>query len=209
MSDEKSDLMIEDFYVEPMDIVKYINTDTADEFMTFLVDEAIDFFMTNEYSPIVEQQKFDGFVIDYYFLADCVSKFIEKRVEKVVDDDGDFVKNVRRKVKSDFAGEGELFWKNAKILLAFLNFLDIIVLSSSSKYIFSQTAYSYISSSTGTDEFFLLNSVFLKNEKIEKFQTNLVKIGSKSKYKMVGFGKRAISNLALKLLKKEKKLRQF
>ena len=207
MSDEKSDLMIEDFYAEPMDIVKYINTDTADEFMTFLVDEAIDFFMTNEYSPIVEQQKFDGFVIDYYFLADCVSKFIEKRVEKVVDDDGDFVKNVRRKIKSDFAEDGDLFWKNAKILLAFLNFLDIIV--SSSKYIFSQTAYSYISSSTGTDEFFLLNSVFLNNEKIEKFQTNLVKIGSKSKYKMVGFGKRAISNLALKLLKKEKKLRQF
>ena len=164
--------------------------------------------MENKYSPIVEQQKFDGFVIDYYFLADCLSRFIEARVMENVNDEK-FVKNVRRKIKSDFASEGDLFWKNAKFLISILEFLCLIVLSSGSKYLISQTAYSFVSISSGEEEYFLLNSVFLNNKKIERFQTNLVKIGSKSLYKMHCFGKRAISNLTLKLMKAEKKLRQF
>lgn len=209
MSDEvNNSVMVDDYYAEPFDIVKYINTDNADEFMSFLIDEAIDFYVENEYSPIIEQQKFDGFVIDYYFIADCLSKFIENVVLKSVEDEK-FVKNVRSKFKSDFTGEGELFWKNARLLLSVLSFLDIVASSVNARYIFAQTAYSYVSSSIGDEEVFLLKSVFLNNKKTEKYKTNLIKIGSKAQYKMLGFGQRAISNLALKLLKKEKKLRQF
>jgi len=211
MSDEvNNSVMVDDFYAEPFDIVKYINTDSANEFMNFLVDEAIDFYMENEYSPIIEQQKFDGFVIDYYFIADCLSKFIENVVMKSVDDEK-FVKNVRRKFKNDFADNEKnvLFWKNARFLLGILCFLDIVIMNSNSRYLFSQTAYSFSSDSTGDDEVFLIFGVFLNNEKIEDYKTNLVKIGSKSQYKMLGFGQRAVSNLALKLLKKEKKMGQF
>jgi len=208
MSDEVNNgVMVDDFYSEPLDIVKYINTDTADEFMTFLVDEAIDFFMTNEYSPIVEQQKFDGFVIDYYFLANCLSRFIEKKVEKVVDDDGDFVKNVRRKVKSDFAEDGDLFLKNAKYFLSVLDYFDVIVFSKKGMGIFSKTLYS-TQDRSGEKIVFVLSGIFMHNSRIKSFERNLKKIGTKNNYKMEAYG-RAIAGLLLKFGRQKQKVLQF
>ena len=206
MSDGKNDVMIDDFYAEPMDIVKYINTDTADEFMTFVVDMAIDFYMENEYSPIVEQQKFDGFVIDYYFLADCLSRFIEERVMRSVNDEK-FVKNVRRKIKSDFAEDGDLFLKNAKYFLSVLDFLDVIVFSKKGMGIFSKTLYS-TQDTYGEKIVFVLSGIFMHNSRIKSFERNLKKIGTKNNYKMEAYG-RAIAGLLLKFGRQKQKVLQF
>jgi hypothetical protein len=209
MSDEvnvkENEYMIDDFYAEPFDVVKYVNTDSVDEFMELIVDEAISYYEDNDYSPIIEQ-KDDRFVIDYYFAIDCLSKFIENQVMKIVNDEK-FVKNVRRKIKNDLAESGGTFAKNAGFTLATLDFLDILIYQKRTKSFYSRTLYSSHDRS-GDTIVFVTASIFMHSSFVEKYARNLRKIGNRDVYKVEAFGN-ALGPVLLKFGKKGKTVKQF
>lgn len=210
MSDEvkvnDSEFIVDDFYGEPLDLIKYINTNNADEFMSFLIDEAIDFYVNNEFSPIIEQQKVDGFVIDYYFLADCLSKFIENKIMQVADDEK-VAKNARLKFKDDFTESGESFIKNAALLLGVFDYLNIVIFQKKSNTVFARTVYS-TENEIGEILPFVMASVFLHKDRIPLFEKNLKRIGNKNNYKVEAFGK-SIGSVLLKFGRSNAPVFQF
>ena len=206
--------MVDDFYGEPYDIVKFISPTNADEFMSFLIDEAVDFYVDKQYSPIIQKEKIEkkekvnGAVVDYNFLVDTLSRFIEKKVMSEVRDEK-FVKNVRRKFKNDFSESGNDFNENASFVLAILSFLKIVVFYRKNRYFLTRTAYSYFCHDKMNDEVFLFSGVILNSQFTEKYNEEINKIGNKKDYKMLGFGASFVSRLILKLQREEKKIIQF
>ena len=198
--------MVDDFYGEPYDIVKFISPTNVDEFMTFLVDEAVDFFEDNQYSPIIEQQKENRFVIDYYFIVDSFSKYIEKQVMEMTGDE-EIVKNVRRKFKNDFADAGSYFAKNASLFLGIFDFLGVVIFQKRGYTVYTRTLYS-VMNSYGEVVPFVLASIFLNTEKITKYKRNLNIIGSKNKYKVEAFGK-SLGPVLLRFGRENKTVKQF
>ena len=209
MSDERNvsenGLMVDNFYAEPYDVFKYLRSENVDEFINFLIDSAINFYEENSFSPIIEQ-KDERFVIDYYFVVDCLSKFIENKVMVQVDDIK-FVKSVRIKFKNDFAESGDLFAKNASFLLAILDYLDILVYQKRGTALFSRTLYSTFDS-YGEQIPFVIASIFMHTNKFKSFERNLKMIGRKDNYKVEAFG-RSLGSVLLKFGRKGKTVKQF
>jgi len=215
MNDEKnvveSNVMVDDYYAEPFDVVKYLNTDSCDEFMSLLIDEAIDFYVDRQFSPIIEKEKNEkgnGAVVEYNFLINTMSRLIEKKVMKMTNDEK-IVKNVRIKFKQDFSESGEDFNDNASFILAIFSFLKVVVFYRKNRYFLTRTAYSYFNHTSMTDEVFLFSGVILHSRFIERYQAEIKKIGQKNNYKMLGFGSGFVSGLILKLQREEKKIIQF
>jgi hypothetical protein len=198
--------MVDDFYSEPFDIIKYLRVENTDEFVDYIISLAIDFYEENEYSPIIEQQKEDRFVVDYYFLVDCLSKFIEKQVMEETGDEK-IVKNVRRKFKNDFTETGDSFAKNAALFLGIFDFLGIVIFQKRGYTLYTRTLYSTFNS-YGEVVPFVLASIFLSTSKIEKFKRNLKVIGGKSKYKVEAFG-RSLGPVLLRFGRESKTVKQF
>mgnify|MGYP000293547061 CR=1 FL=1 len=69
-------MSLHEYYSNPMDIVQFLEGEKAEKIMLSVLHSAALFHADTGLSPIVKSDKYDSYMLDYFFLVSKVSDFV-------------------------------------------------------------------------------------------------------------------------------------
>jgi len=196
-------MKIDDVYKNPLDVVKFFQDGLDEEWFLFLLDSTSEFYNKHGVSPIIEQNKFKAFGVDYYFMVETIIDFVKSKIDE------DLHERLELRIRRDFVdGESDGgLKKNADFLIAVLKYFGYLVPAKYKTYFYNQIAYFNEYKTLGFIHCgVLINGHKLKEKEWENYARLLDRIGDKSKYIFAGMGSVNFSSFMLELAEKNIKL---
>jgi len=195
---------INKIYTEPIDIFKFFQFGHKEKLFDLIITEAERFYDKHGMSPIVQQEKFDGYMIDYFFLVRCLVKFMENNIR------GDSLREkLKIRIERDFFEKenNDDFFRNGKLLVAILSYCDFILSPKQNRFLYTNLYY-FNEDETKAMIFSSLVLNFKVSEE-KDIKDILRRIGSKKKYKIYGLGIKKFESFLNKISAEGQKLFNF
>ncbi len=203
MSVETDERNITDYYMSAFDIAGILRSN-CDDFIEYVVQQAENFFVKENYSPIVEQNKRKSYMIDYFFLVKCLADYGKVYIEKNYDADENVSEILRSRIRNDF-GQGKELIKHGKFFIMVLNFFGYIIPSSHPKFMYMQICYER----KDTDLVFVQNAILLNGKGIERFKDRLSKFCENSMYTELAKGPSSVAKVTREKSRERKFIEDF
>ncbi len=187
---EENEIMVQDIYSGVLDIVKFLKGERLNEFVGFMLDESVRTYEEKGVSPIIEQEKFDGFSVDYYFLVGCLARYAGNSVPDNLSG------NLEASIKLDF-GQREGHMRNGRLIVLALDILGVTIFKIYKGFMYTKVCYLNEQSNT----YFAISGISFKRDFLEdnfsEKMNSLKRVANKKENKLLGFGPRTFTKMLM------------
>ena len=181
-------MSLHEYYSNPMDIVQFLEGDKAEKIMLSVLHSAALFHADTGLSPIVKSDKYDSYMLDYFFLVSKVSDFV---YDAFLGRDKQLAEDAKNQIMDDFGMKSDQ--NNKRLLINLLDYKGVMYSNSDKRWVYSLKRYR----GKFNDKLFLISGVamdgnFIKERLSDVERERLEKMSDSSQYVLEAIGNKAM-----------------
>lgn len=181
-------MSLHEYYSNPMDIVQFLEGEKAEKIMLSVLHSAALFHADTGLSPIVKSDKYDSYMLDYFFLVSKVSDFV---YDAFLGRDKQLAEDAKNQIMDDFGMKSDQ--NNKRLLINLLDYKGVMYSNSDKRWVYSLKRYR----GKFNDKLFLISGVamdgnFIKERLSDVERERLEKMSDSSQYVLEAIGNKAM-----------------
>ena len=152
-------MSLHEYYSNPMDIVQFLEDEKAEKIMLSVLHSAALFHADTGLSPIVKSDKYDSYMLDYFFLVSKVSDFV---YDAFLGRDKQLAEDAKNQIMDDFGMKSDQ--NNKRLLINLLDYKGVMYSNSDKRWVYSLKRYR----GKFNDKLFLISGVAMDGNFIKE-----------------------------------------
>ena len=181
-------MSLHEYYSNPMDIVQFLEGEKAEKIMLSVLHSAALFHADTGLSPIVKSDKYDSYMLDYFYLVGKVSEFV---YDAFLGRDKQLAEDAKNQIMDDFGMKSDQ--NNKRLLINLLDYKGVMYSNSDKRWVYSLKRYR----GKFNDRLFLISGVvidgnFIKDKLSDVERERLEKMSDAGQYVLEAIGGKAM-----------------